>query len=64
MALLNEPIPGYVNRCAYIGSFFSCLFPKQDTEDDLPVKRFSGEAQHLTQKSSTKTIDVCNFLLF
>ena len=64
MALLNEPIPGYVNRFAYIGSFFSCLFPKQDTEDDLPVKRFSGEAQHLTQKSSTQIIDVYNFLLF
>ena len=53
-----------MNRCAYIRSFFSCLFPKQDTADDLPVKRFSGEAQHLTQKSSTQIIDVYNFLLF
>lgn len=59
MALLGEPIPNYVNRCAYIGSFFSCLFPKTENAIEMtPVKRFAGEANHLGVKSSTNTLDV------
>mmetsp|Transcript_31436 Transcript_31436/g.40436 ORF Transcript_31436/g.40436 Transcript_31436/m.40436 type:complete len:230 (-) Transcript_31436:304-993(-) len=27
--LLGRPVPGYVNRLAYLGSFFSCLIPPE-----------------------------------
>ena len=49
MALLGQPIPAYVNRCAYIASFFSCLFPKTEgSNEDLPVRRFGGKKYTLT----------------
>ncbi|CAM9631115.1 unnamed protein product [Ascophyllum nodosum] len=31
--LLGRPIPGYVNRLAWMGSYFSCLMPKSMLED-------------------------------
>ena len=34
--LLNKEIPGYINRLAFIGSFFSCLIPPQLT-NEAPV---------------------------
>ncbi|KAG2760711.1 hypothetical protein PC129_g10664 [Phytophthora cactorum] len=34
--LLDKPIPGYVNRAAYLGSFLSCLMPA-DLTDQAPV---------------------------
>jgi hypothetical protein len=34
--LLGKPIPGYVNRAAYLGSFLSCLMPA-DMTDQAPV---------------------------
>lgn len=62
MSLLGEPIPGYVNRCAYIASFFSCLFPRTDKDtDSYSTKRFNGEANHLTSVKVTSSSDVCVF---
>lgn len=62
MSLLGEPIPNYVNRCAYIGSFFSCLFPKTENSIEMtPVKRFAGEANHLNIKTNTNSVDVIYF---
>ncbi|POM80310.1 hypothetical protein PHPALM_1870 [Phytophthora palmivora] len=34
--LLGKPIPSYVNRAAYLGSFLSCLMPA-DLTDQAPV---------------------------
>ncbi|KAG7385961.1 hypothetical protein PHYPSEUDO_000923 [Phytophthora pseudosyringae] len=34
--LLGKPIPAYVNRAAYLGSFLSCLMPA-DMTDQAPV---------------------------
>ena len=54
MSLLNQPIPSYVNRCAYIASFFSCLFPRTEHEDEeIPIRRFQGEANHLNSSNHT-----------
>lgn len=36
LRLLGKEAPGYVNRMAYIGSFFSCLMPDQ-TANSAPV---------------------------
>ncbi|KAK8789319.1 hypothetical protein WA588_001204, partial [Blastocystis sp. NMH] len=41
MQLLGTPIPSYINRCAYIGSWFSCLFPSPETETEEKT-RFTG----------------------
>ena len=48
-ALLGTEIPGYVNRCAYIASFFSCCIPSTRDEDDepLPASRFQGKGNRL-----------------
>lgn len=59
MALLNEPIPNYVNRCAYLASFFSCLFPRTQKESEsLPIRRFNGEANRLTASKPHYALDV------
>jgi len=63
--LLNKPIPGFVNRLANIGAFFSCLLPPA-ISNDAPVNQedrvgllqpFSGQGQRL---SSTTKVPVKN----
>ncbi|KAG7398234.1 hypothetical protein PHYBOEH_011407 [Phytophthora boehmeriae] len=41
--LLNKPIPAYVNRAAYFGSFLSCLMPA-DMTDQAPVGDPNGQS--------------------
>ena len=63
-ALLNKSIPGFVNRMAQIGSFFSCLLPPSITNDS-PVNQgpttirapnpFAGEGRRLLVESSDPT---------
>lgn len=39
--LVGKSLPGYVNRMAYLGSFFSCLLPPQ-LANEAPVNAASG----------------------
>ena len=39
--LVNKPLPGFVNRMAYLGSFFSCLLPPQ-IGNEAPVNSSSS----------------------
>ncbi|CAM9187164.1 unnamed protein product, partial [Ectocarpus fasciculatus] len=43
MQVLRKPIPDYVNRLAYIGSFFSCLLPPSMT-GQAPVDGAGGSS--------------------
>jgi PPPDE putative peptidase domain len=47
MALLNKPIPAWVNRLAYMGSWFSCLLPQQML-GDAPVNATGNAANYNT----------------
>ena len=59
-ALLGIEIPGYVNRCAYLASFFSCCIPSTRDEDDEPphVNRFQGRGNRLGVPDQ-QAVDVC-----
>ena len=39
--LVRKPIPAYINRMAYLGSFLSCLVPSEMSEQ-APVGDSSG----------------------
>jgi len=62
--MLNKSIPGFVNRMAMIGSYFSCLLPAS-ISNDAPVNQpqiaatkanpFSGEGRRLLVTDSTKS---------
>lgn len=41
--LVGKSLPGYVNRMAYLGSFFSCLLPPQ-LANDAPVNAIGASA--------------------
>lgn len=41
LRLLNKSIPAYVNRMAFIGSFFSCLLPPS-ISNDAPVNQIGS----------------------
>jgi hypothetical protein len=63
--LLNKPIPGFVNRLASIGAFFSCLLPPA-ISNDAPVNQdrvglltaqnqpFSGQGMRLSSNTVTE----------
>ena len=59
-ALLGTEIPGYVNRCAYLASFFSCCIPSTRDEDDEPphVNRFQGRGNRLGVPDQ-QAVEVC-----
>jgi hypothetical protein len=44
LRLIGKEIPGYVNRMAHIGSYFSCLLPPQ-MAGNAPVDDTSGQHQ-------------------
>lgn len=47
--LLGVSIPSYINRCAYLASWFSCLFPQNTVESEEEHKvRFAGQGNRLT----------------
>ena len=52
--LLNKEIPGYINRLAFIGSFFSCLIPPQLT-NDAPVNDGNNSTRSITDSSKPLT---------
>jgi len=41
LRLVNKPIPGFVNRMAFVGSFFSCLLPPA-LANEAPVNSSGG----------------------
>ncbi|KNB43778.1 hypothetical protein JH06_2293 [Blastocystis sp. subtype 4] len=49
IALLDTPIPSYINRCATIASWFSCLFPRPEVEKEQ-IKHFSGHGNRLDNR--------------
>jgi len=63
-SLLSKPIPGYVNRLAYLGSFVSCLIPPEllgqaptDSEpssvDNSGFQVFGGRRQEISKQHGT-----------
>ena len=42
--LINKPAPGFVNRMAFIGSFFSCLLPENMNQDPTQQNQSGGSS--------------------
>lgn len=42
--LVGAPAPGFVNRMAFIGSFFSCLMPENLNQDPTQQQNQSGSS--------------------
>jgi len=65
MALLKKPIPGWVNRLAYMGTYFNCLLPYlgiQQTPDEPLINNqssfmpFGGSGFKLSEQTEPSNI--------